>query len=71
MRVEYTTLPKVPKFISPAVVGSAVVPAAVPSLDAHPRPGKPGMTIAAARRRRFHARNNGYQPDGPIQRSGR
>jgi ubiquinone/menaquinone biosynthesis C-methylase UbiE len=35
-RVEHTTMPKVPKFASPAVVGSATVPAAVPSLDAQP-----------------------------------
>ena len=32
-RVEHTTLPKVPKFVSPAIVGSAAVPALVPSLD--------------------------------------
>jgi ubiquinone/menaquinone biosynthesis C-methylase UbiE len=35
-RVEHTTIPKVPRFASPAVVGSATVPAAVPSLDARP-----------------------------------
>ena len=27
MRVEHTTLPKVPQFVSPAIVGSATVPA--------------------------------------------
>jgi len=32
-RVEHTTMPKVFKFVSPAIVGSAMVPAAVPSLD--------------------------------------
>jgi SAM-dependent methyltransferase len=32
-RAEHTTMPKVPKFASPAIVGSATVPAAVPSLD--------------------------------------
>ena len=31
--VEHTTMPKVPKFASPAIVGSATVPAPVPSLD--------------------------------------
>jgi ubiquinone/menaquinone biosynthesis C-methylase UbiE len=35
-RVEHTTMPKVPKFASPAIAGSATVPAAVPSLDAQP-----------------------------------
>ena len=33
-RIEHTTMPKVPKFASPAIVGSATVPAAVPSVDA-------------------------------------
>jgi hypothetical protein len=33
-RVEHTTMPKVPKFASPVIVGSATVPASVPSLDA-------------------------------------
>jgi ubiquinone/menaquinone biosynthesis C-methylase UbiE len=33
-RVEHTMMPKVPKFASPAIVGSATVPAAVPSVDA-------------------------------------
>jgi hypothetical protein len=33
-QVEHTTLPKAPKFARPAIVGSARVPAAVPSLDA-------------------------------------
>jgi ubiquinone/menaquinone biosynthesis C-methylase UbiE len=33
-QVEHTTLPKVPKFGSPAIVGSATVPAPVPSPDA-------------------------------------
>jgi len=32
--VEHTTMPKVFKFISPVIVGSATIPAAVPSLDA-------------------------------------
>jgi SAM-dependent methyltransferase len=31
-QVEHTTMPKVPKFASPAIVGSATAPAAVPSL---------------------------------------
>jgi ubiquinone/menaquinone biosynthesis C-methylase UbiE len=35
-RVEHTTLPKVPKFASPAIVGSAAAPAQVRSLDAQP-----------------------------------
>jgi ubiquinone/menaquinone biosynthesis C-methylase UbiE len=33
-RIEHTTMPKVPKFASPVIVGSATVPASVPSLDA-------------------------------------
>ena len=33
-QVEHTTMPKVPKFASPAIVGIATVPAAVPSVDA-------------------------------------
>jgi ubiquinone/menaquinone biosynthesis C-methylase UbiE len=33
-QVEHTTLPKVPKFGRPAIVGSATAPAAVPSVDA-------------------------------------
>jgi ubiquinone/menaquinone biosynthesis C-methylase UbiE len=33
-RVEHTTMPKVPKFASPVIVGSATVPASVPALDA-------------------------------------
>ena len=33
-QVEHTTLPKTPKFARPAIVGRAMVPAAVPSLDA-------------------------------------
>jgi len=33
-RAEHTTMPKVPKFASPAVVGSATVPAPVPSAGA-------------------------------------
>jgi ubiquinone/menaquinone biosynthesis C-methylase UbiE len=32
-RVEHTTMPKVPKFASPVIVGSAMVPTVVPSLD--------------------------------------
>jgi ubiquinone/menaquinone biosynthesis C-methylase UbiE len=32
-RIEHTTMPKVPKFASPAIVGSATVLAAAPSLD--------------------------------------
>jgi SAM-dependent methyltransferase len=35
-RVEHTTLPKVPRFASPAIAGSAAVPAPVPSPDARP-----------------------------------
>jgi ubiquinone/menaquinone biosynthesis C-methylase UbiE len=35
-RVEHTTLPKVPKFGSPAIVGSATVPASVRSPGAQP-----------------------------------
>jgi SAM-dependent methyltransferase len=35
-RLEHTTLPKVPKFASPAIVGSAAAPAPVRSLDAQP-----------------------------------
>ena len=35
-RVEHTTMPKVPKFASPAIVGSATVPAEVPSADTQP-----------------------------------
>src|SRR5271165_4485659 len=38
-RAEHTTLPKVPKFASPAIVGSATVPAEVPSPDAQPGGG--------------------------------
>jgi len=38
-RAEHTTLPKVPKFASPAIVGSATVPAPVPSPDAQPGGG--------------------------------
>ena len=38
-RVEHTTMPKVPKFASPAIVGSATVPAQVPSADARPGGG--------------------------------
>jgi len=34
-RVEHTTMPKVPKFASPAIVGSATVLAAAPSVDTH------------------------------------
>jgi hypothetical protein len=48
-RAEHRTLPKVPKFASPAIVGSATVPASVPSLDVQLGGGKPVMTIAAAR----------------------
>jgi len=33
-QVEYTTLPKAPKFARPAIVGSATAPASVPSRDA-------------------------------------
>jgi ubiquinone/menaquinone biosynthesis C-methylase UbiE len=33
-RVEHATMPKVPKFASPVIVGGATVPASVPSLDA-------------------------------------
>ncbi len=33
-QIEHTTMPKVPKFASPAIVGIATVPAAVPSVDA-------------------------------------
>jgi len=32
-RIEHTTMPKVPKFASPVIVGSATVPASVRSLD--------------------------------------
>ena len=35
-RAEHVTLPKVPKFGSPAIVGSAMVPASVPSRDGQP-----------------------------------
>ena len=38
-RVEHTTMPKVPKFASPAIVGSATVPAQAPSADARPGGG--------------------------------
>lgn len=38
-RVEHTTMPKVPKFASPAIVGSATVPAVVPSADVRPGGG--------------------------------
>jgi hypothetical protein len=38
-RVEHTTMPKVPRFASPAIVGSARVPASVPSVDAQPGGG--------------------------------
>jgi ubiquinone/menaquinone biosynthesis C-methylase UbiE len=38
-RVEHTTMPKVFKFVSPAIVGSAVVPAAAPSPDTQLRQG--------------------------------
>ena len=38
-RAEHTTLPKVPKFARPAIVGSATVPAPVPSPDAQPGGG--------------------------------
>jgi ubiquinone/menaquinone biosynthesis C-methylase UbiE len=38
-RIEHTTLPKVPKFARPAIVGSAMVPASVPSLGAQPGGG--------------------------------
>ena len=38
-RAEHTTMPKVPKFASPAIVGSATVPAEVPSMDAQPGGG--------------------------------
>ena len=38
-RVEHTTLPKVPKVGSPAIVGSATVPASVRSLGAQLGPG--------------------------------
>jgi hypothetical protein len=38
-RAEHTTLPKVPRFASPAIVGSATVPASVRSLDAQPGGG--------------------------------
>jgi SAM-dependent methyltransferase len=33
-QIEHTTMPKVPKFASPAIVGTATVPAAVPFVDA-------------------------------------
>jgi ubiquinone/menaquinone biosynthesis C-methylase UbiE len=33
-RIEHTTMPKFPKFCSPIIVGSAAVPAAVPSVGA-------------------------------------
>ena len=33
-RVEHSTMPKVPRFASPVIVGSATVPAQVPSADA-------------------------------------
>ncbi|HXZ72283.1 MAG TPA: class I SAM-dependent methyltransferase [Streptosporangiaceae bacterium] len=33
-QIEHITMPKVPKFASPAIVGIATVPAAVPSVDA-------------------------------------
>ena len=38
-RVEHTTMPKVPRFASPVIVGSATVPAHVPSADAPPGGG--------------------------------
>jgi SAM-dependent methyltransferase len=38
-RAEDTTLPKVPKFVSPAIVGSATVPVSARSLDAQPGGG--------------------------------
>ena len=38
-RVEHTTMPKVPRFASPVIVGSAAVPAQVPSVDARPGGG--------------------------------
>ena len=38
-RVEHTTMPKVSRFASPAIVGSATVPASVPSVDAQPGGG--------------------------------
>ena len=38
-RVEHTTMPKVPRFASPVIVGSATVPAQVPSADARPGGG--------------------------------
>ena len=38
-RAEHTTLPKVPKFASPAIAGSATVPVSVRSLDAQPGGG--------------------------------
>ncbi len=38
-RAEHTTLPEVPKFASPAIVGSATVPAEVRSPGAQPGGG--------------------------------
>ena len=38
-RVEHTRMPKVPRFASPVIVGSATVPAHVPSVDAPPGGG--------------------------------
>jgi ubiquinone/menaquinone biosynthesis C-methylase UbiE len=38
-RVEHTTLPKVPKFAGPAIVGSATVPVSARSLNAQPGGG--------------------------------
>ena len=38
-RVEHTTMPKVPRFASPVIVGSAAVPAQVPTVDARPGGG--------------------------------
>ena len=38
-RVEHTTMPKVPRFASPVIVGSATVPAQVPSANARPGGG--------------------------------
>ncbi len=32
-QVEHITMPKVPRFASPVIVGGATVPAAVPSVD--------------------------------------
>jgi ubiquinone/menaquinone biosynthesis C-methylase UbiE len=43
-RVEHTALPKAPKFVSPAIVGSATAPAPVPSSHHVPSAVRPGRS---------------------------